>query len=108
MKQTEITIIEHSDGYIEIRRSDGKCKVVTVEKYRLLRGLKSAGLILAAVLVSILFCGAAVTSEHPAKVAQAVFLFGVSAFALISAIVWSVTGGEAEKSKNNRKISKRR
>lgn len=94
MKQTEIAIIRHSDGYIEIVRSNGKRKVMTVESYRLLRGLKSAGLILAAILISILFCGAVIVSEHPAKVAQAVFLFGAAAFALISAIVWSVTGGK--------------
>ena len=96
MKLTKLTVIRHSDGYIEILRSNGKRKVMTVERYRLLRALKSAGLILAAVLVSILFCGAAVTSEHPAKAVQAVFLFGASAFALISAVVWSVTGGEKQ------------
>ena len=82
------------ENYIIIIRPDGKCKMYTAEKYRLLRGLKSAALILAAILVSILFCGAAVTSEYPGKVLQTVFLFGASAFALISAVVWSVTGGE--------------
>lgn len=94
MKQTEITIIRHSDGYIEILCCSGKRKVMTAERYRLLRTLKSAALILAALLVAILFCGAAITSEHPAKVAQAIFLFSASAFALISAIVWNVMGGE--------------
>lgn len=82
------------ENYIIITRPDGKCKVYTAERYRLIRGLKSTGMILAAVLAAILFCGAAVTSEHPAKVVQAVFLFGASAFAIISAVVWSVTGGE--------------
>lgn len=94
MKQTKLTVIRHSNGYIEILRSNGKRKIVTAEKYRLLRTLKSISVILAAVLVAVLFCGAAVISEYPGKVLQAVFLFGASAFALISAVVWSVTGGE--------------
>ena len=91
MKQSVITIIRHTNGYIEILRSNGKRKVMTVERYRL---LKSAGIILAALLAAVLFCGAAVTSEHPAKWLQAVFLFGISAFILVAAIVLSVTGGE--------------
>lgn len=88
------------NNYIIITRPDGTYKVYTAEHYRFLRGLKSAGIILGAVLVAILFCGAAITSEHPAKVAQAVFLFGASAFALISAIVWSVTRGEKKRTRN--------
>ena len=108
MKQAIVDVIDHGNGYIELRRVDGKKKVMPKERYRLLHTLKCIGVILAAVLVSILFCGAVIVSEHPAKVAQAVFLFGASAFALISAIVWSVTGGGEEKHKNNRKISKRR
>ena len=94
MKQVTVEVIDHHNGYVELRRVDGKNKVMPKERYRLIRGLKSAGLILAAVLAAILFCGAAVTSEHPAKVVQAVFLFGASAFAIISAVVWSVTGSE--------------
>ena len=94
MKQSVITIIRHSNGYIEILRSNGKHKIMTAERYRLLRILKSTGIILAALLVSILFCGAAVTSEHPAKWLQVVLIFGISAFILATAIVLSVTGGE--------------
>ena len=94
MKQIPLTIIRHTSGYIEILRSNGKRKVMTVERYRLLHTLKSAALILAALLVAVLFCGAAVTSEHPAKWLQAVILFGISAFILVAAIVLSVTGGE--------------
>lgn len=108
MKQTLIEVIDHGNGCIELRQVNGKKKVISEGRYRLLRTLKRIGVILAAVLVSILFCGAAVTSEHPGKVLQAVFLFGASAFAMISAIVWSVMGGGEEKHKNNRKISKRR
>ena len=93
MKQTPLTVIRHSNGYIEIHRSDGTRKVYTAERYRLIRALKSVGIILGALLVAVLFCGAAVTSEHPAKIAQAIFLFGASAVVLISAIVWSVRGG---------------
>ena len=94
MKQSVITIIRHSNGYIEILHSDGKHKVMTVERYRLLHILKSAALILAALLAAALFCGAAVTSEHPAKWLQTVILFGISVFVLVAAIVLSVTGGE--------------
>ena len=94
MKQTPLTIIRHSNGYIEILRSDGKRKIMTPEKYRLLRILKSAVMILGALLAAALFCGAALTSEHPAKWLQAVILFGISAFVLVAAIVLSVTGGE--------------
>lgn len=85
MKQTEITII---------KRHDGAYKIIPTRKDKLVHRLKSAGMILGTVLVAILFCGAAVTSEHPAKVAQSVFLFGAAAFALIAAIVLCVTGGE--------------
>ena len=99
MKQTNITII---------KRTDGTYKIIPARKDKLLQGLKRAGVILAAVLIAILFCGAAITSEHPAKVVQAIFLFGAAAFAIISAVVWSVAGGGEEKSKNNRKTSKRR
>ena len=99
--------MKHPNYIITIHR-DGHYKVYTAERYRLIRALKSVGIILGALLVAALFCGAAVTSEHPAKIAQAIFLFGASAVALISAIVWSVTGGGEEKSKNNGKTSKRR
>lgn len=85
MKQTKLTII---------CRPNGKYKIMPTWKHCLIQSLKNAGMILGVVLVAILFCGAAITSEHPAKVAQAIFLFSASAFALISAIVWSVTGGE--------------
>ena len=108
MKQAIIEVIDHGNGSIEFRRVDGKKKVIPKKRYRLLQSLKSAGIILGAVLMAILFCGAAITSENPAKVVQAIFLFGAAAFAIISAIVWSVTGGGEEKRKDNRKISKRR
>ena len=108
MKQTPLTIIRHSNGYIEIFRSNGKRKVITEERYRILHTLKSTGLISGALLAAALFCGAALTSEHPAKWLQTVFLFGVSAFILAAAIVLSVTGGGEEKHKNNRNVSKRR
>lgn len=94
MKQTEITIIRHTNGYIEILRSDGKRKIIIEEKYHFLRGLKSASMILGAVLMAVLFCGAAITCEYPGKVLQAVFLLGAAAVVLISVVVWSVTGGE--------------
>ena len=99
--------MKHPNYIITIHR-DGRYKVRTAERYRLLRALKSVGIILGALLVAALFCGAAVISEHPAKIAQAIFLFGASAVALISAIVWSVTGGGEEKNKNNGKTSERR
>ena len=94
MKQAIVEVIDHGNGYIELRRVDGKKKVMPKDRYRLLHTLKRIGVILAAVLVSILFCGAAFTSEYPGKALQTVFLFAASAFAMISAIVWSVTGGE--------------
>ena len=81
-------------NYIIVIHRDGRYKVYTAERYRLIRILKSAALILAALLAAVLFCGAAVTSDHPAKWLQAVILFGISAFILIAAIVLSVTGGE--------------
>lgn len=81
-------------NYIIVTHRDGSYKIYTAERYCLLRTLKSAVLILAALLVAVLFCGAAVTSEHPAKWLQAVILFGISAFILVAAIVLSVTGGE--------------
>lgn len=85
MKQTKLTVI----GY-----SNGKYKIMPTWKYRLFRGLKSAGVILGALLVAVLCYGAAITSEHPAKIAQMVFLFGASAFVLVAAIIFGVTGGE--------------
>lgn len=85
MKQTKLTII----GY-----SNGKYKIMPTWKYHLLRGLKSAGVILGALLIAVLCCGAAITSEHPAKVAQMVFLFGVSVFVVVATIVFCVMGGE--------------
>lgn len=81
-------------NYIIIRHSDGRCKVYTAEQYRLRHVLKSIGMILGALLMAVLFCGAAITSEHPAKVAQAVFLFGASVFVVVATIVFCVTGGE--------------
>lgn len=93
MKQTNITII---------KRPDGTYKIIPARKDKLLQGLKRVGVILAAVLMAILFCGAAITSEHPAKVIQAVFLFGAAAFAIISAVVWSVAGGEKKRQKNKK------
>ena len=82
-------------GMLElICHSDGTYKIIPTWKCRLLRVLKNAGMILGALLMAILFCGAAITSEHPAKIIQAVFLFGFSVFALVAAIVLCVTGGE--------------
>ena len=83
-----------TQSYILITRPNGKRKVYTAERYRLLRILKSAALILSALLAAVLFCGAAVTSEHTVKWLQAVLLFGISAFILAAAIVLSVTGDE--------------
>ena len=94
MKQVTVEVIDHGNGYIEIRRVDDKKKVMTVERYRLIRTLKSIGVILGAVLAAVLFCGAAVVSDHPAKALQAVILFALSAAMVIGAVVWSVTGGE--------------
>ena len=81
-------------NYIIVTHSDGRYKVYTAERYRLLRILKSIGVILGTLLVAILFCGAALTSEHPAKWLQVVLVFGLSAFVLTVAIVLSVTGGD--------------
>ena len=94
MKLSIVEVIDHGNGYIELRRVDGKKKVMPKERYRLLRTLKSVGVILGALLAAALFCGAAIVSDHPAKALQAVVLFVLSAVLVIGAIVWSVTGGE--------------
>lgn len=99
MKQTNLTII----GY-----SNGKYKIIPIWKRRLICGLKRAGVILGALLVAVLCCGAAITSERPAKIVQMVFIFCTSVFVLVAAIVLSVPVGGAKKYKDNRKISRRR
>ena len=81
-------------NYIIVTHSDGRRKVYTAERYHFLHTLKRIGVILGTLLVAILFCGAALTSEHPAKWLQVVMVFGLSAFVIISAVVCSVMGGK--------------
>lgn len=47
------------NGYITKERKDGKKKVYTVERYRLITAIKTIAVITAAIIVAILFCGAA-------------------------------------------------
>lgn len=82
------------NNYIIITHIDGRRKVYTAERYHFLHTLKHIGVILGILLAAILLCGAALTSEHPAKWLQVVLVFGLSAFVLAAAIVLSVTGGD--------------
>ena len=85
MKQAWFTLICHTNG---------KHEIVPTRRDKLLQWLKRVGIILAVLLMAILFCGAALTSEHSAKWLQVVLVFGLSAFVIISAVVWSVMGGK--------------
>ena len=85
MKQAWFTLICHTNG---------KHEIVPTRRDKLLQWLKRVGIILSVLLMVSLFCGAALTSEHPAKWLQVVLVFGLSAFVVAAAIVLSMTGGE--------------
>ena len=78
-------------NYIVIHHSDGRVKVYTIRKYKTIRFLKSAALIVGALAAVVFFCGACAVSEHPLRPLQIVISMGISAFILVCTIYFSIS-----------------
>lgn len=79
-------------SYIIVTHRNGKRKIYPTERYLLIRRLKFAGTVLAAIAVMLLFCGMAVTDGKEAMPLQLVFYVGVGLTVLISLICSYVSG----------------
>lgn len=75
-------------SYIIVSHRNGKRRAFTVERNKLLRGLKLGHTIAAAVGVMLLMCGMVVVGDHPAKVFQLTVLLGIGIFVVAGLICW--------------------
>lgn len=91
-------------SYIIITHSNGKRRVYSTEKYLLIRRLKFAGAIIAAIAVMLLMCGMAVVEDHPVMPLQLVFFLGVGLAVLISLIYSYVSYKEPCEKQNKKQI----
>lgn len=74
---------------------NGKRKIYTSEKYKLLKGAKFAAIISTAIGLMLLMCGMAAIENHPIMPLQLVFLLGIGLFVLISLIYSYVSDKES-------------
>lgn len=73
-------------AFVIVIHSNGKSKIYRTERYLLIRRLKFAGAIIAAIAVMLLLCGMTVADDGPAVPYQLVVLLGIGLFALIALI----------------------
>lgn len=95
--------------YTIVIRSNGKRRVYRTEAYMLIRRLKFAGAIIAAIAVMLLMCGMAAIEGKAVMPVQMIFFAGVGLFTLISLICSFVSYKEPwENQGNNKKSTFRR
>lgn len=98
-----------STPYIIIISSNGKRRIYRTEKYLLIRRLKFAGAIVAAIAVMLLMCGMAVYDDSPVMPLQLVVMLGIGLFVLIALIYSYVSDKEScEKQGVNKNSNYRR
>ncbi len=78
--------------YILVTHSNGKQKLYSVKKYRLLTAVKIAGALLGALLTMLLMCGMVIMDQHPLMALQLVFIVGLFSELLIGAFIVKLSG----------------
>lgn len=78
--------------YTIVIHSNGKRRVYRTEAYMLIRRLKFAGAIIAAIAVMLLMCGMVAVGDHPAKVFQLTIILGIGVFVVAGLICWCLEG----------------
>lgn len=77
---------EKESAYIIETKSNGKRKIYRTERFLLVKRLKFAGAMIAAVAVMLLFCGMALAEDGSIMPFQVVFFAGFGLMVLISLI----------------------
>ncbi len=73
-------------NYIIITRRNGKQKVYTAEKYKWMRRIKTAAVIVFSLAVLILMCGAVIIDDHPLRPFQLVMLVGLGVAGIVGGV----------------------